>query len=80
MKFGPRKDGKIHYVITHNIIQKNDLSVYCWQCAHASFEKKCFPTFFQIIGHHFKRSVNTLIVHAWSGVHCVLSHIPTQLQ
>jgi len=42
--------------------------------------KKCFPTFFQIIGHHFKRSVNTLIVHAWSGVHCVLSHVPTQLQ
>jgi len=49
----------MHKVILAN--QKTESFVYRWQRALAMFDMMFFPRICQSTGHHFKRSVNTLI-------------------
>jgi len=62
MKFGPKKDEKLHNIIKHNVIWANlntKLLVYRYMCTCNGLHN--YYVFPHLSEHHYKRSVNTLI-------------------
>jgi len=60
MKFGPKKDKKLHNIIKHNVIWANCLFIAGYICRHAIvYIIIMFSHICQSIGHHYKRFVDT---------------------